>query len=64
MLLLPGVFDGEHFFKLEPTANGTRFHHGEKFTGIWVALMGASSFEQIERGFTQMNAALKRRAEA
>jgi hypothetical protein len=63
-LLLPGVFDGEHFFKLEPTATGTRFYHGEKFTGILVALMGAPSFEQIKRGFTQMNEAIKLRAEA
>ena len=63
-LFLPGLFDGEHFFKLEPIANGTRFHHGETFSGILVAVMGAASFEQIERGFSEMNQAIKRRAEA
>jgi hypothetical protein len=62
-LLLPGIFDGEHFFKLEPSGDGTRFVHGEKFTGLLVAVMGASSFDQIERGFRDMNEAIKERAE-
>ncbi len=62
-LLLPGIFDGEHFFRLEPSGDGTRFVHGEKFSGLLVALMGASSFKQIERGFRDMNEAIKGRAE-
>ena len=62
-LLLPGIFDGEHFFRLEPSGDGTRFVHGEKFSGLLVAVMGASSFEQIERGFRDMNEAIKERAE-
>jgi hypothetical protein len=62
-LVLPGLFDGEHFFELEPAANGTRFEHGERFSGLLVALMGASSFDQIERGFVAMNQAIKKRAE-
>jgi hypothetical protein len=62
-LLVRGLFDGEHFFKLRPTQVGTHFVHGERFSGILVALMKASSFEQIERGFTAMNEALKRAAE-
>lgn len=62
-LLVPGLFDGEHFFELEPIEGGTRFHHGERFSGLFVAMMGASSFQQIEAGFTAMNEALKKRAE-
>ena len=62
-LLVPGLFDGEHYFRLEPTAGGTRFHHGEEFSGLFVAMMGRSSFENIERGFATMNEALKKRAE-
>ena len=63
-LLVPGLFDGEHYFLLEPTPAGTRFTHGENFSGLVVALMGRSGFEPIERGFIAMNEALKRRAEA
>jgi hypothetical protein len=62
-LLLPGIFDGEHSFRLEPSGDRTRFVHGEKFSGLLVALMGASSFKQIERGFRDMNEAIKKRAE-
>lgn len=62
-LLVPGLFDGEHVFRLEPNAHGTRFHHGENFSGLLVALMPASSFEKIKRGFDAMNDALKKRVE-
>lgn len=63
-LILPGLFDGEHFFELEPMAGGTRFHHGEKFSGVLTAMMGKSSFAAIREGFEAMNGALKARAEA
>lgn len=62
-LLVPGIFDGEHSFRLEPTTTGTRFHHGEKFSGIIVAMMGESSFVPLREGFEAMNAAIKTRAE-
>jgi hypothetical protein len=62
-LLLPGLFDGEHLFRLEPNGTGTRLHHGERFSGLFVAMTGRASFAQIERGFHAMNEALKRRAE-
>ncbi len=63
-LLLPGIFDGEHFFRMEPSGNATRFVHGEKFSGLLVGVMGASSFNQIESGFRAMNEAIKERAES
>jgi hypothetical protein len=62
-LLVPGLFEGEHFFQMMQTQSGTRFDHGEKFSGMFVALMSAGSFDLIERGFMQMNEALKARAE-
>ena len=63
-LLLPGIFDGEHHFELAPTTSGSSFKQEERFTGILVRIMGASTFEQTQRGFVEMNKALKQRAEA
>ncbi len=62
-LIIPGLFDGEHHFRLQPSDGGTRFEHGERFSGLLVALMPASSFAAIEAGFHAMNQALKTRAE-
>lgn len=62
-LLLPGVFDGEHYFLLEPIAdNGTRLTQGERFAGILVGLF-AGTVTATGAGFRAMNAALKREAE-
>jgi hypothetical protein len=62
-LPIPGLFNGEHIFKLEPAGPGrTRFLHGERFTGLLIPLMGAM-FEKVERGYRLMNEALKTRVE-
>ncbi len=61
--LMPGLFDGEHVFRLEQTASGCRFHHGETFNGLLVPLF-AGTLAGTELGFQAMNEALKRRAEA
>ena len=51
--LIPGVFDGEHYFRLEPADNGgTRFVHGEKFRGILVPLMGGIISKAV-KGFEE-----------
>ncbi len=63
-LMVPGLFDGEHSFRIEPVAGGVRFHHAERFTGLLPPLMPAASFDAIRAGFEAMNGALKRRAEA
>lgn len=63
-LLVPGLFDGEHFFRLEPVETGTRLHHGELFSGLFVAMTGQRSFDAIAEGFRAMNTALKSRAES
>ena len=59
-VLMPGLFDGEHGFRIEPTASGCRFHHGETFTGLLVPLF-AGMLASTERGFQAMNEALARR---
>lgn len=61
-LWLPGIFDAEHWFLLEGTAEGkTRLRHGEDFSGLLVFIMNA---EETLAGFQAMNEALKQRAEA
>jgi hypothetical protein len=63
-VLVRGVFDGEHYFLLEPLdENRTRLTHGEKFSGLLVGLLG-SMLPATKRGFEAMNAALKAQAEA
>ncbi len=63
--LMPGLFDGEHFFMIEPTEEGrVRFIQGEWFTGAMVPmfdLMGALG--KTLKGFEEMNQALRYRAE-
>jgi hypothetical protein len=60
---IPGIFNGEHFFQLAPRADGgTRFTHGEQFSGLLVGFMGAM-LDATELGFKAMNAALKAKAE-
>jgi len=64
--LLPGVFDGEHSFRLKAIeGNRTLFSQGEEFRGILVpVLMGKSMLDKTTRGFEAMNQALKQRAES
>ena len=64
-LLLPGIFDGEHYFKLEAKGDGGLiFHQGELFSGILVPLFKRSLDGATTQGLIAMNAALKREAEA
>jgi hypothetical protein len=63
-LLVPGVFDGEHRFRLEPLdGDRTRFTQSERFRGVLVPLTG-KVLEKTQRGFEEMNDALKRRVES
>lgn len=59
-LLLPRIFDGEHYFILEERDGGTRLVHGERFHGVGLWLIGV---ERFRADFEAMNAALKARAE-
>ena len=60
-LWLPGLFDGEHWFRLEASPAGARLSHGEDFSGLLLFMMDA---EQTRQGFEAMNQALKKRVEA
>jgi hypothetical protein len=63
-LLIPGLFDGEHFFHVEATSNGRSvFHQGELFSGVLVPLLRRSLDGATKQGFVAMNEALKREAE-
>jgi hypothetical protein len=62
--LFRGVFDGEHYFQMAPSAPGrVRFVQGEKFSGLLVGLAKTSLDRGTRAGFVAMNQALKARAE-
>jgi hypothetical protein len=63
-LLVPGIFDGEHYFLLEPIKekNRTRLTQGENFSGLLVGLLGGT-LAATSAGFKSMNTALKQQAE-
>ncbi|BDD80727.1 hypothetical protein TPB0596_04900 [Tsukamurella pulmonis] len=58
-VLVPGLLDGEHSFRLEPVPGGTRFTQGERFRGVLVPLVGSSI--DVGDGFAAMNSALRDR---
>jgi hypothetical protein len=63
-LFVPGLFDGEHIFTIEPLAEDrVRFIQREEFQGILVSLMLSMIGESTQRGFEAMNQALKVEAE-
>jgi hypothetical protein len=63
-VLLPGIFDVVHQFRLEPIANGgTRLHQNERFRGLLIPVSGATLSKTAE-AFERANAAIKARAEA
>jgi hypothetical protein len=63
-LVLPGLFDGEHIFTIKPLGNNrVRFSQREIFNGLLVPLLGRSLKTDTQRGFEEMNQALKARAE-
>ncbi|MDD5037077.1 MAG: SRPBCC domain-containing protein [Methylococcaceae bacterium] len=63
-LFLPGIFDGEHYFKiLELGQDRIRFIQGERFSGILVPLAKSALEGGTQDGFVAMNQALKSRVE-
>ncbi|MDO5091374.1 MAG: SRPBCC domain-containing protein [Cardiobacteriaceae bacterium] len=63
-LIIPGLFDGEHDFRLERLADGrTRLLHSETFSGLLVRPLAKKLEAQTLPGFVAMNAALKERVE-
>jgi hypothetical protein len=64
-VLIRGLFDGEHTFKLrKSSANSCRFVQEETFSGILVPLLMSRAMSAgTQAGFEAMNRALKTRAE-
>ena len=64
-LWVPGLFDGEHSFVIEPLDEGrVRFIQRERFGGLLVPLLWNILDGQTRRGFDEMNRALRVRCEA
>jgi hypothetical protein len=62
--LVPGLFDGEHRFVIEPAGeNRVLFTHAEIFKGMLVPILWKSLDRNTRQGFQQMNQALKTMAE-
>jgi hypothetical protein len=62
-LFVPGIFDGEHYFLLEPIGEQrTRLTQGEKFSGVRVGLL-SGMLSATKAGFQAMNMALRLQAE-
>lgn len=63
-LPLPALFDGVHYFRLEPAGtNGTLFVHGERFDGLAARLLGRRIMA-LRPDYEAMNLALARRVGA
>lgn len=63
-LLLPGIFDGDHSFTIEPLGEGrVRMIQEEQFRGVLTSLLARSLDRGTQPSFELMNRALKRRAE-
>jgi hypothetical protein len=61
---VPGLFDGEHGFRVDPEGEGRcRFRHFETFKGILAGPLLWLAGDATRRGFEAMNLALKARAE-
>jgi hypothetical protein len=64
-LWMPGLFDGEHSFSIDPLGERrVRFSQHEQFGGLLVPLLSRMLDGQVRPGFDEMNRALKLRAES
>lgn len=64
-LWLPGLFDGEQGFLLEPLGGGrTRLRHGGEFNGFLALLLWRRITAVTAAGFLAFNQSLKRRVES
>lgn len=61
---VPGFFESEHYFKLEPEDDGAcRLEHNMLFRGLVVGFVRKRMETAVLEPFEEMNRALKRRAE-
>ena len=60
--VIPGVFDGEHYFQFSETPEGhTLLTHGENFSGILSGFIMKKIGDATHQGFLAMNEALAKR---
>lgn len=63
-LFVRGLFDGEHYFQLQPLPGGrTKLLHGERFSGLLAGPVLRMIEADTRRGFEAMNKALKNTVE-
>jgi hypothetical protein len=63
-LLVPGMFDGEHSFTIQPAGPGrVRLTQHEEFRGLFAPLLLAMIAKPTLESFRRMNQALKARVE-
>jgi len=61
--LMPGLFDGEHYFLIQPQASGgVTLVHGETFSGALVPFFKGQLDKGTKAGFEAMNQALRERS--
>jgi hypothetical protein len=61
---MPGLLSGEHIFSIEPVSDSSVYLvHREVFGGLLTPFFGSSLDTDVRKGFEEMNAALKKRAE-
>ena len=64
-LLVPHLFDGEHWYEIESLGEGhCRFKHYERFTGILLPFLRGMLDNKTKSCFEAMNRALKQRVES
>jgi hypothetical protein len=64
-LWVPGLFDGEHSFTIEPLdEHHVRFIQRERFGGLLVPLLSNMLDRDTRHGFEEMNRALKLQSES
>ncbi len=63
-LLVPGLFDGEHYFTISPLPDGNiEFVQGETFSGLLAGLLMPFIEADTRAGFEAMNVAIKQISE-
>lgn len=61
---VPGLFSGEHVFAIDPVSDhSVHLVHKEVFGGLLTSFFGSRLDADVKKGFEEMNAALKKRAE-
>jgi len=57
---IPGLFEGEHYFRVAATEGGTALDHGERFTGVLGARVARAVRPVVDAAYQREAAALAR----